>query len=714
MCSPKSLASVMGVSTVRILKEMIRVGLEPRSSVERVPNDFVDYLCDEFFFEPYRVEGDSRFTLQSRRDLYEQAKEAGVLDFVRDSFNSLSEKEKMKKLQKQEKITRKKIDFKQLKSARRLKRGLITAMPPKDTENWLVEVCEEMVPLLQKRPPIVTILGHVNHGKTTLLDQFLKSTFVKSEAGRITQHISTFQAFTRTTEKKEPFTIIDTPGHEAFSTLRQRAAELTDIVLLLVAIDSGVQPQTIESVRYCLEQDLSVIVVFNKCDRDVRDQDIMEIAKALADADLLIDVLGGDVPSVRISALNGNGINELEEIMLMMSDDLNLESEKLALAEGIVVDAKARKGFGIETTVIVQWGSLRKGDALVVGNQPAKVRMLLDVLNSRALKEVPPSMPINLIGLDDFPNPGDLIHVVEDEHRAREIASYREKQNRLDEEVDLVETLPDSDTEQDDNDDDGFDEEIINVDKSNIQSIADSEGFVVDAKPFDFNIIIKTDVQSSFEAVKKMLQEMVANDPEINLVFLHSGPGLISNHEIEAAQSSHASVYCFNQDIPRGVHQALEKQNHAATLSQDVHRVELHQENVIYSLIDRIRADIERKLTPHVDVKIIGEATILKTFNVTIAGKKHDIAGCKVNRGEIERSAFGRLVRDGTITYLQRFSSLRYFKDSVPKVRKGMECGLKIQGIDDYQPSDLVQCVQFEQVPRKIGETRRTSFLVGN
>ncbi len=505
---------------------------------------------------------------------------------------------------------------------------------------------------LQPRPPIITIMGHVDHGKTSLLDAIRKTNVVSGEAGGITQHIGAYQV---TTDSGSVLTFLDTPGHAAFTSMRARGAQVTDIVVLVVAADDAVMPQTIEALNHAKAAGVPMIVAINKCDKPSANPD--KVRTDLLQHEVVVEKMSGDVQDVEVSALTGKGLDELLEAIALQAEILELQANPKRAAMGAVIEAKLDVGRGPVATVLVQHGTLKQGDIFVVGEQWGKVRALINDKGER-VKEAGPSVPVEVLGLNGTPEAGDVLNVVDTEAQAREIASYREqaaKDRRA--AAGAATTL----------------EQLMAKAKAD-QSVS------------ELPVIVKADVQGSAEAIVQAL-EKVGNE-EVRVRVLHFGVGAITESDIGLAEASGAPVIGFNV-----------RANAPARNSANQKGVEIRYYSVIYDLVDDVKAAASGLLSNEIREKFIGYAQIREVFKVTNVGK---VAGCLVTEGVARRSAGVRLLRDNVVIHEGTLKTLKRFKDEVKEVQSGQECGMAFEAYEDIRPGDVIEIFEREEVERSL------------
>jgi len=506
--------------------------------------------------------------------------------------------------------------------------------------------------VLESRPPVVTIMGHVDHGKTSLLDALRRSNVVQGEAGGITQHIGAYQV----DQGGHKITFIDTPGHAAFTQMRARGAKATDIVILVVAADDGVMPQTKEAIAHAKAAGVPIIVAINKMDKPSADPS--RVRTDLLREDIVVESMGGDVIDVEVSALKGLNLDKLLEMILLQSEVLELKANPLRTAEGIVIEAQLDKGRGPVATVLVQKGTLKVGDILVAGSEWGRVRAMLDE-NGQQVKEAPPSKPVEVLGFNGTPAAGDMVAVVENEARAREIVDYRQRQKR-----DKASVLASGAR--------GSLEQMMN----RLQQSGHKE----------FPLVIKGDVQGSVEAIASTLDQLGTD--EVKARILHAGVGGITESDVTLATASSAPIIGFNVRANKQARDAAEREG-----------IEIRYYNIIYNLVDDVKAAMSGLLSPERRETFLGNAEILEIFNITKVGK---VAGCRVTEGVVERGAQVRLIRDNVVIHEGKLGTLKRFKDEVKEVNAGQECGMNFENYQDMRPGDIIECYRVEEVARTL------------
>jgi translation initiation factor IF-2 len=516
----------------------------------------------------------------------------------------------------------------------------------------VIDTVEDKAEDLVTRPPVITIMGHVDHGKTSLLDAIRKTNVVSGEAGGITQHIGAYQV---TTENGSVLTFLDTPGHAAFTSMRARGAQVTDIVVLVVAADDAVMPQTIEAINHAKAAKVPMIVAINKCDKPSANP--QKVRMDLLQHEVVVEKLSGDVQDVEVSAVTGKGLDELLEAIALQAEVLELKANPSRAASGAVIEAKLDVGRGPVATVLVQNGTLKQGDIFVVGEQWGKVRALLNDKGDR-VNEAGPSVPVEVLGLNGTPEAGDVLNVVDTEAQAREIASYREqaaKDKRA--AAGAATTL----------------EQLMAKAKA-------------DADVAELPVLVKADVQGSAEAIVQAL-EKIGND-EVRVRVLHYGVGAITDSDVGLAEASGAPIIGFNV-----------RANASARTSANQKGVEIRYYSIIYDLVDDIKAAASGLLKAEVRETFIGYAQIKEVFKVSGVGK---VAGCLVTEGVARRSAGVRLLRDDVVIHEGTLKTLKRFKDEVSEVQSGQECGMAFENYEDIRPGDVIEIFTRQEVERSL------------
>jgi translation initiation factor IF-2 len=504
---------------------------------------------------------------------------------------------------------------------------------------------------LQPRAPIITVMGHVDHGKTSLLDVIRNSRVVSGEAGGITQHIGAYQV----QQNNELLTFLDTPGHAAFTSMRARGAQVTDIVILVVAADDAVMPQTIEAINHAKAAQVPMIVAINKIDRPAADA--QKVRSDLLQHEVIVEKMSGEVQDVEVSATTGQGVDKLLEAIALQSEILELKANPDRAASGAVIEAQLDVGRGPVATVLVQNGTLRLGDIFVVGEQWGKVRALVDDKGNR-IKAAGPSTPVEVLGLNGTPEAGDVINVVDTEAQAREIAEYRAKAAK--------------------------DKRAALGAATTLEQLMENAKANEDVS--ELPILVKTDVQGSAEAIIQAMAK-IGND-EVRVRVLHSGVGAITETDIGLAEASGAPVFGFNV-----------RANTSARNTANQKGVEIRYYSVIYDLVDDVKAAASGLLSAEIRETFIGYASIKEVFKVSGVGK---IAGCLVTEGVARRSAGVRLLRDDVVIHEGTLKTLKRFKDEVSEVQSGQECGMAFENYEDIRADDVIEIFEREEVERNL------------
>ncbi|MQT12867.1 translation initiation factor IF-2 [Segnochrobactrum spirostomi] len=502
---------------------------------------------------------------------------------------------------------------------------------------------------LVSRPPVVTIMGHVDHGKTSLLDAIREANVVAGEAGGITQHIGAYQV----DKNGQKITFIDTPGHEAFTAMRARGAKSTDIVVLVVAADDGVMPQTIEAINHARAAGVPIVVAVNKIDKPGANPD--RVRNELLRHDIVVEALGGETQEVLVSATQRTNLDGLLEAILLQSEVLELKANPDRPAEGSVIEAKLDKGRGPVATVLVQRGTLRVGDILIAGTEWGRVRALVNDRGEQ-VKEAGPSTPVEVLGFQATPEAGDRFAVVESEARAREITDYRQRQKR---------------------------------DKARPGgrgSLAEMMSQLKEAGRKEFVLLVKGDVQGSVEAIIGALEKLGTS--EVTARVIHSGVGAISESDVTLAATAGAAIIGFNVRANIQARDAAERDG-----------IEIRYYNIIYDLVDDVKAAMSGLLAPERRETFLGNAEILEIFNVSKVGK---VAGCRVTEGTVERGASVRLIRDGVVIHEGKLSQLKRFKDDAKEVVAGQDCGMAFESYQDMRAGDVIECFRVEEIARTL------------
>lgn len=499
---------------------------------------------------------------------------------------------------------------------------------------------------LEPRPPVITIMGHVDHGKTTLLDHIRKSRVAEGEFGGITQHIGAYQV----SVKGKKITFLDTPGHEAFTAMRARGAMITDIVIIVVAADDGVMPQTREAVDHALAAGVPIIVAVNKIDKPGADP--QRIMTEVSELGLMPEEWGGDVPYVNISAKQGTGIDELLETVTVVAELAELKANPKRMAYGSVIEGRLDKGRGPVATLLIQNGTLRSGNPIVVGATYGRVRQLVDD-RGREIKAAGPATPVEITGLNDVPEAGDKFMVFETEREARHVGEER-AQKKIEEERNSTSAM----------------------------SLDDLFSQMKSGEVVDLNIIVKADVNGTAEAVKSSLEKIDVEGARVNVI--RSTVGAISESDILLASASKAIIYGFNVRPDANVRRKADEEG-----------VEIRLHQVIYKMVEEIEAAMKGMLAPEMEEVVTGQAEIRHIYKVSKVG---NIAGCYVTDGSIKRNCGIRLIREGIIVYEGKLASLKRFKDDAKEVNQGYECGLTIENYNDIKEGDIVEGYVMQEV----------------
>ena len=514
----------------------------------------------------------------------------------------------------------------------------------------ILDTDESIEPILETRPPVVTVMGHVDHGKTSLLD-FIRTTKVASgEAGGITQHIGAYHVET----KKGMVSFLDTPGHEAFTAMRARGAGVTDIVVLVVAADDGVMPQTIEAINHAKAASTPLIVAINKIDKPEANPE--KVKNELMTHEVIPEELGGDSMFLELSAKTGQGIDELLDAILLQAEILELKAPTNTPAKGIVVESRLDKGRGPVATILIQSGIMKSSDMLLAGSSYGRVRVMLDE-GANQIKQAGPSIPVEIVGLSDVPNAGEDVIVLNDERKAREIALFRQGKFR--------------------------DVKFAKQQAAKLENMFDqmAEG---DVKTLP--LIIKSDVQGSFEALKGSLEKLSNNEVRINVI--HNAVGAVNESDINLAVASNAIIIAFNVRAEGGARKSAESND-----------IEIRYYSIIYDAVDDVKAALTGMLSPDEKENVLGSIEIREIYKVSKIGT---IAGCYVTDGLVKRESKVRVLRDNVVIYDGELSSLKRFKDDVKEVKSNFECGLSIKNFNDIKVGDIVEPYEIVKVARKL------------
>ncbi len=516
-----------------------------------------------------------------------------------------------------------------------------------------LEGAEDDTASLQPRAPVVTVMGHVDHGKTSLLDALRQTDVVAGEAGGITQHIGAYQV---SVGNGAAVTFVDTPGHAAFTAMRARGASITDIVVLVVAADDGVMPQTVEAIRHAKAAKVPIVVAVNKIDKPEADPD--RVKQELLSHDVVVEDFGGDVLSVPVSALKKQGLDKLVEQLQLQAELLELKANPDREARGAVIEARLDRGRGVVATMLVQNGTLHQGDIVVAGACWGRVRSMSND-RGETIKAAGPSVPVEIQGLDDVPEAGDQFVVVETERRARDIADYRNRKRREQQQLKASPART------------SLEEMFSQLKAGEIQSLP---------------VVVKSDVHGSLEAIQAGL-EKIGNE-EASVRVLYGGVGGITESDVTLAQASKAVIIGFNVRANAQARDLAKREG-----------IEIRYYSIIYELLDEMKGLLEGMLAPEAKESILGHAEIREVFNVSKVGK---VAGCRVVDGLIRRGGRARLLRDDVVVFDGQLGSLKRFKDDVREVREGFECGMSIEGYNDIRQGDLIEVYEVQEVARTL------------
>ncbi|HUB11837.1 MAG TPA: translation initiation factor IF-2 [Acetobacteraceae bacterium] len=503
---------------------------------------------------------------------------------------------------------------------------------------------------LQPRPPVVTVMGHVDHGKTSLLDALRSTDVAAGEAGGITQHIGAYQVQLTSGQQ---ITFIDTPGHEAFTAMRARGASVTDIVVLVVAADDGVMPQTIEAIRHAKAANAPIIVAINKMDK--ADANPNRVRQELLSHEVVVEEMGGETQDVEVSAIKKTGLDELVEAITLQAEILDLKANPLRAAEGSVIESRLDRGRGPVATVLVQKGTLKQGDIVVAGAEWGRVRAMLDD-KGRTVPEAAPSLPVEILGLAGVPTAGEQFVAVENEARAREIAEFRTRRLR---------------------------EKAAGVSAGGRGTLDEMLARIQAGEQKEVAVLIKADVQGSAEAIQQTVLKLAHEEVKVRV--LHAAVGQITESDIQLAKASNAVIVAFNV---RATAQARDLATREA--------VDIRYYSIIYEVADDIEKLVQGKVAPKAREKFLGYAEVRKVFSITRVGK---VAGCMVTEGVVKRGAGVRVLRDNVVIHSGDLSQLKRFKDDVREVARGYECGLSFANFHDLEEGDVVECFETEMVP---------------
>jgi translation initiation factor IF-2 len=518
-----------------------------------------------------------------------------------------------------------------------------------DTELQLEEIVDRPEDL-EPRPPIVTVMGHVDHGKTTLLDHIRRARVAEGEAGGITQHIGAYQA----EYNNNKITFIDTPGHEAFSAMRARGAQLTDIVILVVAADDGIMPQTVEAINHAQAAGIPIIVAINKIDKNNAQPD--RVKQELTEHGLVPEEWGGETICASISALKGENIDELLEMVNLVAELEELKANPNRVADGVIIESELDRGRGPIATVLVKNGTLKIGDYIIAGSITGRVRALLDEHGER-VEKADPGTPVIVLGFNDVPSAGDYLRVMEDERKAKEVADKRQVKKK---------------------------EERLQKDTK--VSLEDLYRNIQEGEIKELNVIIKADVQGSIAALESSLMNIKSDEVSVNVI--HTGVGSINETDVNLASASNAIIIGFNVRPGTNARKAAEKE-----------KVEIKTYRVIYKVIEDIRDAMSGLLEPEYKEKVVGRVEVRDTFKVPDVGI---IAGAYVKEGEVNRNDYVRLIRNGVVKHEGNISSLKRFEDDVREVKEGYECGIGIEDYNDVKVEDILEIYRYREIERSL------------
>ncbi len=502
---------------------------------------------------------------------------------------------------------------------------------------------------LEKRPPVITVMGHVDHGKTSLLDAIRKAKVTETEAGGITQHIGAYTV----TINDEKITFLDTPGHEAFTAMRARGAQITDIVILVVAADDGIMPQTVEAINHCKAANVPMVVAINKMDRPGANPD--RVKQELTEHGLLAEDWGGDIITVPVSAHTREGIDTLLEMVLLTAEMQELKADANRNARGTVVEAKLDKGRGPVATLLVQNGTLHVGDSIIVGTTYGRIRAMFDD-KGKKIKSAGPSIPVEILGLSEVPAAGDRFYQVKDEKTARDMAEKRKEKVRAE-----------------------------YLQSTHKVSLEDLYSQIKEGKVKELNIIVKADVQGSVEAVRQSLQKLSTDEVKVRVI--HGAVGAITEADVTLASASNAIIIGFNV-----------RPNDNAVVVAEKESVDMKSYRVIYNAIDDIKAAMVGMLDPEYKEVILGKAEVRQTYKISNVGT---IAGCYVLDGKLTRNSSVRVIRDSIVIFESELASLKRFKDDTKEVAAGYECGLSVEKFNDIKDGDIIEAYTMEEIKKK-------------
>lgn len=518
-----------------------------------------------------------------------------------------------------------------------------------DPETFLDDT-EHAEAVFEARPPVVTVMGHVDHGKTSLLDYIRRSRVASGEAGGITQHIGAYHVET----PRGMVTFLDTPGHEAFTAMRARGAKATDVVILVVAADDGVMPQTIEAIHHAKAANVPLVVAINKIDKQGASPE--RVKQELVAQEVIPEDYGGDAMFVEVSAKTGQGIDDLLEAILLQAEVLELKAPKNTPAKGLVIEGRLDKGRGPVSTILIQSGTLRRGDMLLAGSAFGHVRAMLDEAGNE-IKEAGPSIPVEILGLSDVPNAGEEVIVLNDERKAREIALFRQGKFR--------------------------DVKLAKKQAANLENIFENMG---EGEVKVLPMIIKSDVQGSYEALATSLQKLSTDEVKVNII--HTGVGAISESDVNLAAASKAVIIGFNVRADAGARKLIESAG-----------VDVRYYNIIYQAVDEVKAALSGMLAPEQKENVIGMVEIREVYRISKVGA---VAGCYVQDGVIKRNSRVRVLRNDVVIHTGELDSLKRFKDDVKEVKANFECGLSLKNFNEIEVDDLLEVFEVVEIARKL------------
>ena len=518
-----------------------------------------------------------------------------------------------------------------------------------DPETFLDDT-EHAEAVFEARPPVVTVMGHVDHGKTSLLDYIRRSRVASGEAGGITQHIGAYHVET----PRGMVTFLDTPGHEAFTAMRARGAKATDVVVLVVAADDGVMPQTIEAIHHAKAGNVPLVVAINKIDKQGANPE--RVKQELVTQEVIPEDFGGDAMFVEVSAKTGQGIDDLLEAILLQAEVLELKAPKNTPAKGLVIEGRLDKGRGPVSTILIQSGTLRRGDMLLAGSAFGRVRAMLDEAGNE-IKEAGPSIPVEILGLSDVPNAGEEVIVLNDERKAREIALFRQGKFR--------------------------DVKLARKQAANLENIFENMG---EGEAKALPMIIKSDVQGSYEALATSLQKLSTDEVKVNII--HTGVGAVSESDVNLAAASKAVIIGFNVRADAGARKLIESSG-----------VDVRYYNIIYQAVDEVKAALGGMLAPERKENVIGMVEIREVYRISKVGA---VAGCYVRDGVIKRGSMVRVLRSDVVIHSGELDSLKRFKDDVKEVKANFECGLSLKNFNEIEVGDLLEVFEVVEIARKL------------